>query len=96
MTDYRSLLTGEVPLRSYIDTWVQPGWLVNIQFNFNSGVPEYPFTTVRNVWNYDYVVYGDTTNPVNISSVTQYIPSDAENVNLRMTTTGHGLSLIHI
>ena len=90
VTDYRSLLTGEVPLRSYIDTWVQPGWLVNIQFNFISGVPEYPFTTVRNVWNYDYVVYGDTTNPVNISSVTQYIPSDAQNVNLRMTTTGHG------
>ena len=35
VTDYRSLLTGEVPLRSYIDTWVQPGWLVNIQFDFS-------------------------------------------------------------
>ena len=56
VTDYRSLLKGEVPLRSYIDTWVQPGWLVNIQFDFISGVAEYPFTTVRNVWNYDYVV----------------------------------------
>ena len=30
VTDYRSLLQGEVALRSYIDTWVQPGWLVTI------------------------------------------------------------------
>ena len=90
VTDYRSLLKGEVPLRSYIDTWVQPGWLVNIQFDLISGVPEFPFTTVRNVWNYDYVVYGDTTNPVNISSVTEYIPSDAQQVDLKMITTGHG------
>jgi len=90
VTDYRSLLIGEVPLRSYIDTWVQPGWLVNIQFDLISGVTEFPFTTVRNVWNYDYIVYGDTTNPVNISSVTEYIPSDAQEVDLRMITTGHG------
>ena len=90
VTDYRSLLVGEVPLRSYIDTWVQPGWLVNIHFEFISGVPEYPFTIVRNVWNYDYIVYGDTTNPVNISSITEYIPSDAQEVDLRMITTGHG------
>ena len=90
VTDYRSLLVGEVPLRSYIDTWVQPGWLVNIHFELISGVPEYPFTIVRNVWNYDYIVYGDTTNPVNISSITEYIPSDAQEVDLRMITTGHG------
>ena len=90
VTDYRSLLVGEVPLRSYIDTWVQPGWLVNIHFEFISGVPEYPFTIVRNVWNYDYIVYGDTTNPINISSITEYIPSDAQEVDLRMITTGHG------
>ena len=36
VTDYRSILKGEVNLKSYIDTWVQPGWLVNIEFNFTS------------------------------------------------------------
>ena len=90
VTDYRSLLEGDVPLLSYIDTWVQPGWLVTIEFNFISGTPEHNFTTVRNIWNYDYVVYGDETNPVNITSVTEYIPMDAEEVYLRMITTGHG------
>ncbi len=90
VTDYRSILKGDVPLLSYIDTWVQPGWLVTISFNFILGAPEYNFTAVRNIWNYDYVVYGDETIPVNISSVTEYIPMDAEEVYLRMITTGHG------
>ena len=90
VTDYRSILKGDVSLLSYIDTWVQPGWLVTISFDFISGSPEYNFTTVRNIWNYDYVVYGDETIPVNISSVTEYIPMDAEEVYLRMITTGHG------
>ena len=35
-------------------------------------------------------MYGDETNPVNINSVTEYIPLDAEEVYLRMITTGHG------
>ena len=39
VTDYRSLLKGDVELRSYIDTWVQPGWLVTITFDFISGIP---------------------------------------------------------
>ena len=36
------------------------------------------------------MVYGDTTNPVNISTVTEYIPGDAQDAYLRMFTTGHG------
>ena len=90
VTDYRSLLEGDVSLRSFIDTWVQPGWLVTISFDFISGVPENPFTVVRNIWNYDYVVYGDTTNPVDITPETEYLPMDVTEVNLRMITTGHG------
>ena len=90
VTDYRSLLKGETELMSHIDTWVEPGWLVTISFDFISGVPENPHTVVRNIWNHDYVVYGDPTNPVDISSITEYIPTDASNAYLRMITTGHG------
>ena len=90
VTDYRSLLRGEVPLRSFIDTWVQPGWLVTITFDFISGIPQHRFSIVRNIWNYDYIIYGDGTNPVDIPPVTEYIPNDAQNVYLRMITTGHG------
>ena len=89
VTDYRSILKGEVALLSYIDTWVRPGWLVTIEFDFISGSPSHNYTAVRNLWNYDYIVYGDETIPVrNIPSITEYIPMDAEVV--RMITTGHG------
>ena len=90
VTDYRSLLKGETELMSHIDTWVEPGWLVTISFDFISGVPENPNTVVRNIWNHDYVVYGDPTNPVDISSITEYIPTDASDAYLRIITTGHG------
>ena len=90
VTDYRSILEGDVVLQSYIDTWVQPGWLVTIQFEFISGVPQHPYTSIRNIWNYNYVTYGDPTNPVNISSITEYIPEDTQEGYLRITTTGHG------
>lgn len=90
VTDYRSLLKENVIIRSYIDTWVEPGWLVSITFNFISGVPEYPNVTVRKVWNYSNLVYGDDTNPIEIPSYNGYIPSDVNNALLRMVTTGHG------
>ena len=90
VSDYRSILKGEIYLRSFIDTWVQPGWLVTIEFEFISGVPDHPNIVIRNMWNNSYLVYGDTTNPINIDQITEYIPQDTENTFLRITTTGHG------
>ena len=90
VTDYRSLLKDNIIVRSYIDTWVEPGWLVSINFDFISGVPEHPNVTVRKVWNYSNLVYGDDINPINIPSYNGYIPNDVNNAYLRMVTTGHG------
>ena len=90
VSDYRSLLNGDVVLKSYIDTWVEPGWLVSISFDFISGTPNYSYVAVRKVWNYPNLVYGDDTNPVDIPSYLGYIPSNALATNLRMITTGHG------
>ena len=90
VTDYRSILKGSVEIKSYIDTWVVPGWLVTVDFTFITGTPFTPNTIVRNIWNSEYIVYGDETNPPNIPTVQEYIPNDAQYVKLRITTTGHG------
>ena len=90
VTDYRSLFKGEVQLQSFIDTWVQPGWLVSIEFDFVSGSYEYPYTVVRNLWNYDRLVYGDPTIPIDIATINEYLPNDTEEAYIRITTTGHG------
>ena len=90
VTDYRSLFKGEVQIRSFIDTWVQPGWLVSIEFDFVSGSNEFPYTVVRNLWNYDRLVYGDPTIPIDIATINEYLPNDTEEAYIRITTTGHG------
>lgn len=90
VTDYRSILKNEVLIKSYIDTWVEPGWLVSIEFDFISGLNDYPHTVVRNLWNYDRLVYGDPSIPVNISTINEYLPTDTEDAYIRITTTGHG------
>ena len=95
VTDYRSLFKGEVQIRSFIDTWVQPGWLVSIEFDFVSGSNEYPYTVVRNLWNYDRLVYGDPTIPIDIATINEYLPNDTEEAYIRITTTGHGQGLDH-
>ena len=90
VTDYRSVLKGEISLSSFIDTWVQPAWLVTIQFEYISGIPDHPFTVVRNMWNDSYIIYGDSINPINIQPITEYIPDDMQSTYLRIIMTGHG------
>ena len=90
VTDFKSILHGNVNLKSHIDTWVSPGWLVNINFDYYLGNSEFEYAQVRNVWNRGQVIYGDPTQPVEISDVSEYIFSDVEQVKLKITTTGHG------
>lgn len=90
VTDFKSILHGNVKLKSHIDTWVNPGWLVNIDFDYFLGNSEFEYFQVRNVWNRGQVVYGDPTQPVEISNFNEYIFSDVEAVKLKITTTGHG------
>ena len=90
VTDYKSVLKGQVLIKSFIDTWVQPGWLVSIEFDFITGTNSYQHTIVRNLWNYDRLVYGDPSIPIDISTINEYLPLDTEEAYIRITTTGHG------
>ena len=90
VSDYRSILKNEVLIKSYIDTWVEPGWLVSVEFDFISGINAYAHTIVRNLWNYDRLVYGDPSIPIDIATINEYLPTDTEEAYIRITTTGHG------
>lgn len=89
VSDYRSYLTDTVIISSFIDTWVNPAWLVTINFEFKTGVPAYQFTSVEKLWENYYLVYGDTSKPINIEEVIKDIPA-AEKVILKIFNTGHG------
>jgi hypothetical protein len=90
VTEYSTLLTGKVVLTSFIDTWVDPGWLVKITFEYVKGTPAIPITKVENVWqNYNFI-YGDPTKPSSFSIVSPTIMENAKSTKLKVVLTGHG------
>jgi hypothetical protein len=90
VSDYRNFLTDTVILESFIDTWTNPGWLVNIDFHFKAGTPAYQYIQIDNLWNDYNIVYGDTTQPVNIPEKLITINPDAQHVKVKIVNTGHG------
>ncbi len=90
VSDYRMMLRDTVIIKSFIDTWTNPGWLVNIDFQFLYGSPVYTDIKIDNLWNSDNVVYGDTTQPVNLPERFVTIDPYATQVKVKMVNTGHG------
>ena len=90
VSDYRELLTGNVELSSYIETWSN-GWYLTVDFDFWGGTPTYPYVDVKNLWVDDFMIYGDTIfYSLDLPTRTVQIPSNAEMVKLRVVNTGHG------
>lgn len=90
VTDFKSLLRGEVELISYVQVWGASGWLVTIQFEFVEGESEYEFSKVEKLWNEDYWIYGDTAISYNLPEKKMYIENEVEDATIRMTISGHG------
>ena len=89
VTDYMSLLQGEVEMRVFIDTWGTGGWQFTLDFDYQQGAPQYLYSNVVEVWD-DTYNFGDPANlqPVETFSVT--IPSGVAESYLRLSNTGHG------
>lgn len=90
VTPYKNMLSGEVDMISYIETY-QNGWNLTVDFDFIAGTPEYEYMDVQNLYvNYNRR-YGDTIAFVNdLDAVEAMIDANAEKVWLRMNITGHG------
>lgn len=89
VTDFASLLQGDVDIRMFIDTWGTGGWQVRLDLEYLSGEPEYAYTDVEELWHGSYN-FGDPTNLQPLDTVTVGIFHDAREAHLRLTTTGHG------
>ncbi len=93
VTDFKSLLTGSVELRIYIENWTAKADLVSIDFDYIEGTPDYEYYAVAEVMQYNAnslegVPYGvdhsfDLTKSVSI-------PSNAESTHLRTVISGWG------
>lgn len=90
VSDYRKFLKDTVIIRSFIDTWTNPGWLVKLDFEFTTGVPLYEDIQIENLWYNDNLVYGDASNPSVLPHVSKTINANAQIVKFKMVNTGHG------
>lgn len=98
VTDLRPLLSGDVTVRVFIDTWVGPGsgfgngWAVDASFDFVGGTPERRAIAAIPVWNLSRVNYGDPAQPLDEQLPAQSValPEGASSLALRTFITGHG------
>jgi Peptide-N-glycosidase F, C terminal/Peptide-N-glycosidase F, N terminal len=97
VTDLRPLLTGDITLRAFIDTWVGPGsqygggWLLSASFEMTGGVPSPLPVAVIPVWTMRSAAYGDPAKPIasSVPTATLTLPT-ASSYALRTFVTGHG------
>jgi len=97
VTDLRPLLSGDVTLQAFIDTWVGPGspygdgWLLTASFEMTGGIPAKIPVAAIPIWRRSYVVYGDPAKPIEGSALPQDVTLPAASSwALRTFVTGHG------
>lgn len=95
VTDFRSLLKGEAELRAYIEVWGSDGWLISVDFDFIAGEPEFPYSSVSRVIQYNRnslegVPYGVTVSEDFDLTKSISLPAEAESAHLRTIITGWG------
>ncbi|MGM0377700.1 MAG: peptide-N-glycosidase F-related protein [Bacteroidota bacterium] len=93
VTDFKSLLTGDVKLKSYIEVWGSDGWLVSVDFEIEKGDPDYKYYAVAEVFDYadnsiSGVPYGEDHDFCLEKNIT--IPDNTEETSVRTIITGWG------
>ncbi|OBQ55570.1 hypothetical protein VQ01_08995 [Tamlana sp. s12] len=89
LTDYESLLQGEVQFRMYIATFGSGGWQISLDFDFEKGTPEYLYSKVDELWDGSWE-FGNPTNLQPVPTKTYTYNSNVLKSHLRLSTTGHG------
>jgi hypothetical protein len=87
VTDYASLLQGEVDVRYHCITW-DKGLLIDIRYEFTKGTPEYLYSWVTPIWRGEYP-FGDMANLQPVPSAVYNFHPDATAATLKVMTTGH-------
>lgn len=87
VTDYSSLLQGEVDVRYHCLTW-DKGYNIDIRYEFTKGSPEYLFSWVTPIWRGEYS-FGNMNNLQPVPAVVFNFHPDATGATLKVMTTGH-------
>lgn len=93
VTDFKSLLTGSVELRIYIENWTAKADIITLEFDYIEGTPDYPYYAVSEVLGYhvnsiDGVPYGVPHSFDLDKQIT--IPGNTESTHLKTIISGWG------
>lgn len=90
VTDFKTLLKGYTEFASYIQVWGPSGWLLNAKLIFETNPIANPYQKLTPLWSSDNWVYGDPAISYDLPARTIAVDSNSNQVDLRMTITGHG------
>lgn len=93
VTDFKSVLAGEVELKIFTEVWTNAGWLITVDFDVTMGKPDYEYYSISPVMQFNQhslagIPYGEPNNfktNYNIS-----IPANAKETSLRTIISGWG------
>jgi hypothetical protein len=86
-TDYSSILQGIVEMRFHIGIW-QNGLVLDVDFNFTAGEPEYKYSWVDVIWRGTYP-FGDYANLQPVEEIVVNYEENVEASKLKVINTGH-------
>jgi len=91
VTDFKSLLKGEVTFRSFVQVWGQSGWLVDLDLEYVNGDTQKPlYNKITPLWLSQYWIYGDPNISHDLEEQSITVSENTQDSHIRMTLTGHG------
>jgi len=90
VTDFKSVLGGEVTFLTNILVFTQEGWLVDMSFDFIDDNPQNTYSQVSRLWERQYQVYGDPGISHDLAPIQVDFNNNTDESHVRMTITGHG------
>ncbi|WP_154657003.1 peptide-N-glycosidase F-related protein [Hugenholtzia roseola] len=93
VTDFKSILKGEVELQAFIEVWGSDGWLLSVEFDYIEGLPDYAYSAIRPLFQYNehtqQVPYGSDASAFDLTKRVR-IPQNAQKTYFRTLITGWG------
>jgi len=94
VTDFKSLLVGNVELKSFIEVWGSDGWNLSVDFDYLDGKPDYKNYAITPIIQYNSnslngVVYGEDQSNFDLDKSVS-VGENVEKAHLRTIITGWG------
>ena len=94
VTDFKSLLSGTVELKAYIEVWGNDGWNLSVDFDYTEGEPDFKNYQISRVMQYNRnslegVIYGEDQSKFDLDKSISF-GENIQSAHLRTIITGWG------